>query len=33
MGGMDWIDVVSRAVLPAAITVSLCITADRNQFV
>ena len=32
MGGMDWID-VSRATLPAAVTVSMCITADRNQFV
>jgi len=33
MGGMDWIDVISMAALPAAFTVSMCITADRNQFV
>jgi hypothetical protein len=32
MGGMDRSDVI-RAALPAAVTVSICITADRNQFV
>ena len=30
---MDWNDVVSRAALPAAVTVSICVTVDRNQFV